>query len=79
MKKWKTTDKAEFETRQGCLEFGNACRFINDLIAAVKREVRQYATNLIKKIAVKNTCEKNDPLQLSLNFLSWMSIKAYAV
>lgn len=52
MNNTKISDKTEFEARQGCFDFGEACRFVNDLIADVKKSLAQWAKGFIRKIAM---------------------------
>lgn len=51
MAKWAVKDKAEFEARQSCLDFGAACRFVNALVADVKKALTGYVSRLFKKIS----------------------------
>lgn len=77
MAKWKITDKQEFEARQGCLEFGDICRFINDLTASVKKQVMSYRIAIVAKLAAPKKEEKKAE-QLKLNFIGWMKTKVFA-
>ena len=75
MKRFQITDKREFESRQFCLSFGEACRFVADLAAQVKaslggwwKKVRPVAPRTICKVWVQLVLESDDINQLGLVF-----------
>lgn len=53
MRRYKPTDNAEFETRQLCLAFGDACRFVAQLAANVKKTLTGYITAFFRTPAPK--------------------------
>ena len=61
-------DKAEFESRQQCLEFGAACRFVLDLAVSVKESLKAYAKGLLRNFRMPTT-ETKKPEQLRLNLM----------
>jgi len=67
----------EFNTRQICLEFGDACRFVNDLIAQVKTTLTTYATGVMRNFRMPKQ-ETTKPEQLRLNLLAWMQVSVTA-
>jgi len=66
-------DQAEFEARQRCFEFGDACRFVNDLIVSVKKAVSAYASATLKAFRMPRP-EVKKPEQFRLDLLAWMSV-----
>lgn len=64
-------DKAEFEARQQCFDFGAACRFVNDLTMAVKSSLKAYAVGVLRNFRMPIT-ELKKPEQLKLNLLHWL-------
>lgn len=49
MAKWAVKDKAEFEARQACFAFGDACRFVLSVVVDVKKALTGYVSRLFKK------------------------------
>lgn len=60
-------DKAEFEARQACFEFGDACRFVLDLVWSVKKSLQSYVTAMFKTVK-----KEKAPEQLKLNLMPWL-------
>ena len=73
MAKWAVKDKADFEARQQCFDFGAACRFVNDLAVSVKASLASYAKGFLRNFRMPVT-EMKKPEQLRLNLLAWMDI-----
>lgn len=67
MRKWAVKDAAEFEARQGCLEFGAACRFVIDVAAQVKASLSGWAKGFLKAFRMPRA-EAKKPEQLRLDF-----------
>lgn len=68
MAKWAVQDKTEFEARQGCLEFGAACRFVLKLAVSVKSSLGNWAKSLMKNFKMPTPKLKASE-QLKLNLL----------
>lgn len=47
--RFKPCDRAEFEKRQLCLDFGAAARFVMELAASVKNQLSRFVGNLRRK------------------------------
>lgn len=71
MAKWAVQDKAEFEARQGCFEFGDACRFVIQIAIDVKKALTGFVTKLFKKTA---TVRKVHQLVLELDSIAQIPI-----
>lgn len=75
MARFQITDRREFEGRQMCLTFGEACRFVADLADQVKKalggwwqKVRPVAPRVICRAWVQLVLEADDIHQLTLAF-----------
>lgn len=64
-------DKAEFEARQQCFEFGAACRFVNDLAISVKNSLKAYAAGVLRNFKMP-AAETKKPEQFRLNLMPWL-------
>lgn len=73
MKHTAIRDKAEFEARQQCFDFGMACRFVNDLIVSVKKSLTTYAKGVLRNFRMP-VPETKKPDQLRLNLMPWLEV-----
>ena len=72
MAKWAIKDQAEFESRQSCFEFGNACRFVLALVVDVKKTLGSWAKGFLMNFRMQRP-ETKKPEQLRLNLLPWIT------
>lgn len=70
MRKWAVQDQKEFEARQGCFEFGDACRFVAELAAQVKASISGWATRFIKAFRAPRQTKKPEQFRLDLDGLA---------
>jgi len=75
MAKWAVKDKAEFEARQACFDFGAACRFVNSLVVDVKKALTGFVSRLFKKTAAT---VKAHQLVLELDGIAQMPLFGFA-
>lgn len=71
MKRFQVADKAEFEARQQCLDFGDACRAVLHLALDVKKALGGWAKGFLRNFRAPRKAERQ-PEQLRLNLLPWM-------
>lgn len=63
MSRYTPRQSTEFEARQLCFEFGDACRFVAALVTNVKKALTGYVRALFNKI---ETPQKAEQLNLEL-------------
>lgn len=71
MAKWAVQDKADFEARQACFDFGDACRFVAALTLDVKKALTGFVQRLFKQPA---TVQKAHQLVLELDDIAKMPL-----
>lgn len=67
MNRYTPRKSAEFEERQYCFSFGEACRFVASTAADVKKALTQWVTRLFTKILVE---KKPNQLVLELDAIA---------
>lgn len=74
MKNTKISDKKEFESRQGCFEFGDACRFVNNMIAEMKKSLSAWTKGFMRNFRMQRP-EEQKPEQMKLNLMPWLDVQ----
>ncbi|WP_295006845.1 hypothetical protein [uncultured Dechloromonas sp.] len=64
MSRYTPRQSAEFEDRQGCFEFGEACRFVAATVFDVKKAITSWVKGFFAKA---NTAKKPHQLVLELD------------
>ncbi|MDP2881580.1 MAG: hypothetical protein Q8N89_08375 [Azonexus sp.] len=72
MNRYTPRRSAEFEARQFCFAFGDACRFVADLTAKIKNDLKKWAFNLFKPVLAPFTPPEQRILDLNFeDFPQW--------
>lgn len=77
MKNTTIKDKAEFEARQMCLAFGDACRAVLNIVVDVKSSLGAWAKGFLRNFRMQRP-ETKQPEQLRLNLMPWLDVAMMA-
>lgn len=76
MSRYTPRNSAEFEARQFCFAFGEACRFVASTAASVKKALTSWVKRLFVKI---DTSRKPHQLVLELDSIAQMPLLTPAI